>query len=183
MISYELILSSTILIIIFITGTLNYTYLIEWQQAVWFFIPLIPILLIHFIASLAETNRVPFDLPEAESELVAGYFTEYSGMIFVFFFLAEYCSIVLMSTLLAVFFFGGFLSPFYFISNESLINTQSIFLGVKAAFFCFTFVWVRATLPRIRYDQLITFCWVYILPLIFGLLAFVISILVAWNMI
>jgi NADH-ubiquinone oxidoreductase chain 1 len=183
MISYELILSSTVLAVIFIVGSLNFTALIEWQQAVWFIIPLIPLGLLFYISQLAETNRVPFDLPEAESELVAGYFTEYSGMIFVFFFLAEYCSIVLMSALADVFFLGGYLMPFNIslFTNESFINLQSILLGIKTCIFCFLFVWLRATLPRVRFDQLITLCWVYILPIVFGLIVLVIGLIVGFN--
>lgn len=131
--------------------------MIEMQQSVWYILPLLPIFLLFFVSALAETNRTPFDLPEAESELVAGFITEHSGMIFVFFFLAEYCSIVLMSTFTAILFLGGYLLPgghysFY------LINLESIILGLKAVLFMFIFVWIRATLPRIRYDSLIVFC-------------------------
>ena len=106
-----------------------------------------------FISALAETNRTPFDLPEAESELVAGFFTEHSGMIFVFFFLGEYCSIVLMSTLTAILFLGGYSMPELFI-NDTFVNLQSIVLGLKTCLFTFLFVWFRATLPRMRYDGL-----------------------------
>ena len=94
MISYELVLSSAVLAVILLTGSFHYSTIIESQQSVWFLVPLLPLFIIFFISVLAETNRTPFDLPEAESELVAGFFTEHSGMIFVFFFLAEYCSIV-----------------------------------------------------------------------------------------
>lgn len=112
--------------------------------------------MIFFISALAETSRAPFDLPEAESELVAGFFTEHSSVPFVMFFLAEYASLVLMSTLTAVLFFGGYLMPFS--TGSNLIDLQSLVLGLKAAFFCGVFVWVRATLPRLRYDQLMNFC-------------------------
>lgn len=97
MISYELIYSAAVLSVLLLCGTFNITEIIEMQQSVWYVLPLLPIFLLFFVAALAETNRTPFDLPEAESELVAGFMTEHSGMIFVFFFLAEYCSIVLMS--------------------------------------------------------------------------------------
>lgn len=106
---------------------------------------------------LAETNRHPFDLPEAESELVAGFFTEHSAMPFVLFFLAEYCSIVLISALGATLFFGGFgLSEV--VVNSTPISLATVVLGLKTCVACFGFVWFRATLPRIRFDQLINFC-------------------------
>lgn len=98
MISYELIFTSAILTVILLTGSFNFTVIIEDQQSIWFIVPLLPLFLIFFLSALAETNRTPFDLPEAESELVAGFFTEHSSVPFVFFFLAEYSSIVLMST-------------------------------------------------------------------------------------
>ena len=107
MISYELILSSAILIIILLSGSLNITRIIESQQAIWFIVPLLPVFIFYFIAILAETSRTPFDLQEAESELVAGFFTEHSSVPFVFFFLGEYCSIVIMSSLSAILFTGG----------------------------------------------------------------------------
>ena len=136
--------------------------------------------LFYFISILAETNRTPFDLPEAESELVAGFFTEHSSIIFVFFFLAEYGSIVLMSTLTAILFFGGYQMTEWFI-NDSFINIQSIVLGLKTCLFCFMFVWVRATLPRLRYDQLMMFCWMNLLPIAIALTILVPSILIAFD--
>jgi len=180
MISYELILSSAILTIIILTGTFNITTIIEDQQAVWFVIPLLPLAMIFFVSALAETNRTPFDLPEAESELVAGFFTEHSSIIFVFFFLAEYCSIVLMSTLTAILFFGGYLMP-ELVVNDTFINLQSIVLALKTCLFCFTFVWFRATLPRLRFDQLISLCWTGFLPVVIALIILVPSILVAFD--
>lgn len=139
MISYELIFSSAVLAVILLTGTFNFIKIIEMQQSVWFVVPLLPLFIVFFISALAETNRTPFDLPEAESELVAGFFTEHSGMIFVFFFLGEYCSIVLMSTFTAILFLGGYMVPEVFV-NESFINLQSIVLGLKTCLFCFLFV-------------------------------------------
>jgi NADH-ubiquinone oxidoreductase chain 1 len=180
MISYELILSSAILTVILLTGSFNIITIIENQESVWFVVPLLPMFIIFFISALAETNRTPFDLPEAESELVAGFFTEHSGMIFVFFFLGEYCSIVLMSTLTAILFFGGYNMPELFV-NDTFINLQSIVLGLKTCMFCFLFVWFRATLPRLRYDQLMVFCWTGMLPLAIGLIVLVPSILVAFD--
>nr|YP_009710630.1 NADH dehydrogenase subunit 1 [Amanita brunnescens]QFZ98579.1 NADH dehydrogenase subunit 1 [Amanita brunnescens] len=180
MISYELILSSAILIIILLTGSLNFTTIIETQQAIWFIIPLLPVFIFYFIAILAETSRTPFDLQEAESELVAGFFTEHSSVPFVFFFLGEYSSIVLFSCITAILFLGGYNMPELFV-NDSIINLQSIFLGLKTCIFCFFFVWFRATLPRLRYDQLIELCWLNLLPVAVAFIILVPSILVAFD--
>ena len=180
MISYELILSSAILIIILLTGSLNFTSIIESQEAIWFIVPLLPVFIFYFISILAETSRTPFDLQEAESELVAGFFTEHSSIIFVFFFLAEYSSIVLFSTITAILFLGGYNMPELFV-NDSFINLQSIILGLKTCIFCFMFVWFRATLPRLRYDQLIEFCWLNLLPVAVAFIILVPSILVAFD--
>ena len=180
MISYELILSSAILIIIILTGSFNFTTIIEKQQAIWYIIPLLPVFIFYFISILAETSRTPFDLQEAESELVAGFFTEHSSVPFVFFFLGEYSSIVLFSCITAMFFLGGYNMPELFV-NDSLINLQSIFLGIKTCIFCFLFVWFRATLPRLRYDQLIDLCWLNLLPVAVAFIILVPSILVAFD--
>ncbi len=180
MISYELILSSAVLIIILLTGSFNFTTIIEQQQAIWFIVPLLPIFIIYFIAILAETSRTPFDLQEAESELVAGFFTEHSSVPFVFFFLAEYSSIVLFSCITAIFFLGGYNMPELFV-NDSFINLQSIILGLKTCIFCFMFVWFRATLPRMRYDALIELCWLNLLPIAVAFIILVPSILVAFD--
>lgn len=180
MISYELILSSAILIIILLTGSLNFTTIIESQQCIWFIIPLLPVFIFYFISILAETSRTPFDLQEAESELVAGFFTEHSSVPFVFFFLGEYSSIVLFSCLTAIFFLGGYNLPEVFL-NESFINLQAIVLGLKTCIFCFFFVWFRATLPRLRYDQLISLCWLNLLPVAVAFIILVPSILVAFD--
>ena len=180
MISYELILSSAVLAVILLTGTFHFTSIIESQQSVWFLIPLLPLFIIFFISVLAETNRTPFDLPEAESELVAGFFTEHSGMIFVFFFLAEYCSIVLMSALTAILFMGGYIMP-EVIVNDTFINIQSIVLALKTCIFCFIFVWFRATLPRMRFDQLMRAMWEGFLPMTIALVILVPSILMAFD--
>lgn len=180
MISYELILSSAVIIVIMLTGSFNFSTIIESQQSIWFVVPLFPVFIFFFISILAETSRTPFDLQEAESELVAGFFTEHSSIIFVFFFLAEYCSIVLMSTLTAILFFGGYNLPELFV-NDSFINLQSVILGLKTCLFCFCFVWFRATLPRLRYDQLMVFCWTQLLPIAVALIILVPSILVAFD--
>ena len=174
MISYELVLSSAILIIILLTGTLNLTSIIEFQKGVWLIVPLLPVFIFFFLSILAETSRTPFDLQEAESELVGGFFTEHSSVPFVFFFLSEYSSIVLFSCLTAILFLGGYNLPYcasfifemlsYSTVNDFIINIPSIVLGIKTCIFCFFFVWFRATLPRLRYDQLMELCWLYVLP-------------------
>ena len=181
MISYELILSSAILIIILLTGSFNFTTITETQHSIWFVIPLLPVFIIYFISILAETSRTPFDLQEAESELVAGFFTEHSSIIFVFFFLAEYSSIVLFSCITAILFFGGFNVPYLLSLNDLFIHLQPLVLGLKTCIFCFMFVWFRATLPRLRYDQLIEFCWLNLLPVIVAIIILVPSILVAFD--
>jgi NADH-ubiquinone oxidoreductase chain 1 len=180
MISYELVLSAAVIIVILLTGSFNFSVIIEQQQAIWFVVPLLPVFILFFISILAETSRTPFDLQEAESELVAGFFTEHSSIIFVFFFLAEYCSIVLMSTLTAILFFGGYNFP-ELIVNDTILNLQSIILGLKTCLFCFFFVWFRATLPRLRYDQLMLFCWTGMLPIIIAFTVLVPSILVGLD--
>ena len=182
MISYELILSSAILIIIFLTGSFNFTTIIEIQQAIWFIIPLSPIYIFYFISVLAETSRTPFDLQEAESELVSGFMTEHSSVPFVFFFLGEYSSIVLFSSITSVLFFGGYNMPEIFV-NGSIFNIQAIVLGLKTCIHCFLFVWVRATLPRLRYDQLINLCWLGLLPVAVALIILVPSILVSFDIV
>jgi NADH-ubiquinone oxidoreductase chain 1 len=180
MISYELILSSAILIVIILNGSLNYMTIIENQQAIWFIVPLLPVFIFYFIAILAETSRTPFDLNEAESELVAGFFTEHSSVPFVFFFLSEYSSIILFSCITSILFLGGYNMPELFV-NDTLINLQSIVLGLKTCIICFMFVLVRATLPRLRYDQLIDLCWLNLLPVAVAFIILVPSILVAFD--
>jgi NADH-ubiquinone oxidoreductase chain 1 len=180
MISYELILSSAILIIILLTGSFNFTTIIENQQTIWYIIPLFPVFIFYFISILAETSRTPFDLQEAESELVAGFFTEHSSVPFVFFFLAEYTSIVLFSCITSILFLGGYHMPELFI-NDSFINLQSIILGIKTCIFCFMFVWFRATLPRMRYDALIELCWLNLLPVCVAFIILTPSILIAFD--
>jgi len=180
MISYELILSAAIFIIILLTGTLNFTMIIESQQSIWFIIPLLPIFIFYFIAVLAETSRTPFDLQEAESELVSGFMTEYSAVPFVFFFLGEYSSIVLFSCISSILFLGGYNMPELFVNN-TIFNLQSIILGIKTCLFCFLFVWFRATLPRLRWDQLMNLCWLYLLPVAVAFIILIPSILVAFD--
>jgi NADH-ubiquinone oxidoreductase chain 1 len=180
MISYELILSTAVIIIIILTGSFNITNIIENQQSIWYIVPLMPVFIFFFISILAETSRTPFDLQEAESELVAGFFTEHSSIIFVFFFLSEYSSIVLMSSLTAILFFGGY-NFIELFENNTIFNLQSIILGLKTCLFCFLFVWFRATLPRLRYDQLMLFCWTGMLPMAIAFTILIPSILIAFD--
>jgi NADH-ubiquinone oxidoreductase chain 1 len=181
MISYELILSSAILAVVLAAGTFHYARLVEAQEAVWLAVPLLPLFMVFFISALAETNRTPFDLPEAESELVSGAFTEHGSTVFVFFFLAEYSSIILMSALTALFFTGGYGVPELLVNN-TLVDIQSVVFATKTAMFCFLFVWVRATLPRLRYDQLMQACWMAVLPIVIALIVAVPSLLVALEL-
>nr|YP_009186398.1 NADH dehydrogenase subunit 1 [Pneumocystis carinii]ACZ82945.1 NADH dehydrogenase subunit 1 [Pneumocystis carinii]AFR90436.1 NADH dehydrogenase subunit 1 [Pneumocystis carinii] len=203
LISYELVLTSIVFIIVFFSGTLNWTQLVEAQHSIWYCIPLLPLFVMYFIGALAETNRAPFDLPEAESELVAGFMTEYSAAIFVYYFLAEYGNILLISTLSVIFFLGGYLLPFegclqlVGIGLQSITGyrvpilfltssvTEGIFyglsLGIKVSLLIFLFIWVRASFPRIRYDQLILFCWTVFLPLLFAWIFFIAAVLYSFN--
>ena len=184
LISYELILSSIILLVILLTGNLNMITIIESQRIVSFLLPLFPLFIIFFIGSIAETNRPPFDLAEAESELVSGFMTEHSASIFVFFFLAEYASIVLICVLNSILFLGGYLTilpvniiidilnSVFGIDNSILegifinITSSPLNLALKTVFLIFVFIWVRASFPRIRFDQLMSVCWTVLLPIV-----------------
>jgi NADH-ubiquinone oxidoreductase chain 1 len=249
LLSYELVFSSIVLILIVFSGSFSLTHIVECQQAIWNIFPLLPIALAFFIAILAETNRPPFDLSEAESELVAGFMTEHSASVFVFFFLGEYSSLILMSAFMSIFFLGGHHFPdiysivinvFYFFEfvikftlyyvydlsssinpikesyiNEShSINTSVIYnfdnytmtkfgalntvidsigllldkiqgsfiLGFKIIIVVFFFIWVRASFPRLRYDQLMSLCWKELLPLVFAYIIFTICIFYTFDM-
>jgi NADH-ubiquinone oxidoreductase chain 1 len=256
LISYELILSSALLLIVLATGTLNLSVIIEMQKIIWFAVPLLPLFAIFFIASVAETNRAPFDLAEAESELVSGFMTEHSASVFVFFFLAEYASIILMCILITIVLLGGYdifsflylitkifnffiviilfvftiislvvqytFSIFAFIIklisfdtiNLHILKTLNFYndlifefivedfsyiinsiyssfsfniftlsliyifiMGLKSCALIFTFIWVRASYPRIRFDQLMSYCWTVLLPIIIAIIIFIPCIL------
>jgi len=135
------------------------------------------------IAIIAETNRAPFDLPEAESELVAGFFTEHSSVPFVMFFLGEYAAIILMSTLYSILFLGGYLLPYFGEVNIGFLSLSSLSLGLKMCLIVFLFIWIRASFPRLRYDQLMSLCWTGLLPVVLGFIILVPCILVAFEMI
>ena len=213
LISYELVLSSAILLIVMITNSLNLNVTVQFQKIVWLMLPLLPILLIFFIGSVAETNRAPFDLAEAESELVSGFMTEHAAVIFVFFFLAEYASILLMCILTSIFFMGGYLVSYdviYFfdklnfiwgyifdadliswydnIKLQALLKNpfmngllSGLILGLKSSMLVFVFIWVRASFPRIRFDQLMSFCWMVLLPLLFAFIILIPCVLFQFN--
>ena len=210
LISYELILSSAILLVVVLTGSLNLTVIIEAQRAVWFILPLFPVFLIFFIGSVAETNRAPFDLAEAESELVSGFMTEHAAVIFVFFFLAEYASIVLICILTSILFLGGYLFDFMpwslvhvieyidfdfyliiintdsevFYSNTLIVELlYTLSLGLKTSIMIFVFIWARASFPRVRFDQLMSFCWTILLPIVIALIILVPCILYGFEII
>jgi NADH-ubiquinone oxidoreductase chain 1 len=242
LISYELIISSAILLVALLSGSFNLTVIIESQKPIWFIVPLFPIFIIFFIASVAETNRAPFDLAEAESELVSGFMTEHSAVIFVFFFLAEYASIILMCILLSIVFLGGYntidvsdyiyyiisivlyipqlilivceyyiyfiinqkydwlylvnnyiyimpkeelFSDWYYYSNIPLFNSLlgSFTLAIKSCILIFAFIWVRASYPRIRFDELMTYCWTVLLPILIGFIIFIPCILYSFDII
>ena len=163
MVSYEVSIGFVIITVLLCVGSLNLTKIVEAQQTVWFAIPLLPMFIIFFISALAETNRLPFDLPEDESTLVAGFFTEYSSASFVLFFLAEYASMILMSAMTVILFLGGWL-PLFDIFPLNIIPGV-IWFTVKIMFVLFLFIWVRGTFPRYRYDQLMRLGWKVFLPL------------------
>jgi NADH-ubiquinone oxidoreductase chain 1 len=244
LISYELILSSAILSVVFLTSSLNLTVNIEYQKIIWFIIPLAPIFIIFFIGAIAETNRAPFDLAEAESELVSGFMTEHSAVIFVFFFLAEYASIVFICILISILFLGGYIinimpivyilylidivtilisNMIYYIitfvvqDHSSFIDTDnlyfninnlnfnmfientfsnweytyeysillnllpSIIIAIKSCIMIFIFIWARASFPRIRFDQLMSFCWTVLLPLVVAFILLIPCILYSFE--
>jgi NADH-ubiquinone oxidoreductase chain 1 len=239
LISYELILSSAVLLAALLSGGFNLTTIVESQKGILFLFPLLPIFIIFFIASVAETNRAPFDLAEAESELVSGFMTEHSAVVFVFFFLAEYASIILMCILLSIVFIGGYdfsgllnISYYLFIfiiylfkfvivtiedifftliynepnwinsilnitviSKENFINkfifiyedhiifniACSLALAIKSCILIFSFIWVRASYPRIRFDELMTYCWTILLPILIGFIIFIPCLMYGFN--
>ena len=180
-ISYELNVGLAIVGVILLSGSLSLVKITEAQAGGfwnWYVLampfPQIFAFVVYVISAVAETNRVPFDLPEAESELVAGFFTEYSGMRFAFFFIAEYANMILVSCVAAALFLGGWNAPYpgtilEYIGLERIAWMESVvWFAVKVYFFLFLFFWLRATLPRLRYDQLMRFGWKVMLPIALG---------------
>jgi len=174
MISYEISVSLCVLPVVLCSNSLNLTDIIYLQKNTWYVFPLLPIMVIFFISMLAETNRAPFDLPEAEAELVAGFFVEYSAITFAMFFLGEYSNMLLMSSLIVIFFFGGWWPIFgvQFFPFE-------FWFAFKVCIIAFFYIIVRAAYPRFRYDQLMSMCWKTFLPFSFSYLLFIASILLA----
>jgi NADH-quinone oxidoreductase subunit H len=159
MVSYEVSMGFVIVTVMLCVGSLNLTDVVMAQRHVWFCLPLFPMFIIFFISTLAETNRSPFDLPEGESEIVAGFFVEYSSLSFGLFFLGEYANMILMSALTTILFLGGWLGPF-----GLLPQIGPLWFILKILFCLFGFLWIRATFPRYRYDQLMRLGWKVFLP-------------------
>ena len=179
MVSYEVSIGLIIITVLICVGSCNFSEIVLAQKQIWFGIPLFPLLIMFFISCLAETNRAPFDLPEAEAELVAGYNVEYSAMGFALFFLGEYANMILMSSLCTILFLGGWL-PIVDIWPLNWIP-GTIWFSTKVLFFLFTYIWVRAAFPRLRYDQLMLFGWKMLLPFALCWVVFVSGILVAFD--
>ncbi|AMP90722.1 NADH-quinone oxidoreductase subunit NuoH [Legionella pneumophila] len=169
-VSYEIAMGFALVGVLLAAGSMNLTDIVNSQKGGmlhWWFIPLLPLFLVFWIAGIAETNRAPFDLAEGESEIVAGFHVEYSGIGFALFFLSEYASMILISTVLAILFMGGWLSPFEgitFLDQIFFVVPGFVWLLLKISFFLFVYLWVRATFPRYRYDQLMRLGWKVLIP-------------------
>ena len=179
MVSYEVSIGFIIISVIGCAGSFNLSDIVLAQSKMWFFIPLFPMFIMFFISALAETNRHPFDLPEAEAELVSGYNVEYSAMGFALFFLGEYANMLLMSSMITILFLGGWLPPFEIFPFNKIPN--SLWFSLKLCIFIVAFIWARAALPRYRYDQLMNLGWKSFLPLSLGWLFFIASFLISFN--
>ncbi|MGH7040100.1 MAG: NADH-quinone oxidoreductase subunit NuoH [Stellaceae bacterium] len=162
MVSYEVAIGFVLVTVLLCVGSLNLSEIVRAQRTVWFAAPLLPMFIIFFISGLAETNRSPFDLPEGETEIVAGYFVEYSAMAFALFYLGEYGNMILISAMTSILFLGGWLPPFQVVPFTWIPG--AVWFAFKIAFVLFCFLWVRATFPRFRYDQLMRLGWKVFLP-------------------
>ncbi len=162
MVSYEVSIGFVLVTVLLCAGSLNLSDIVLAQRHIWFVVPLLPMAVVFFISGLAETNRAPFDLPEGESEIVAGYFVEYSAMTFALFYLGEYGNMILVSGMTTILFLGGWLAPFG-VAPFTWVPAPIWFL-LKTAFMMFCILWVRATFPRFRYDQLMRLGWKVFLP-------------------
>ena len=169
-VAYEIAMGFALVGVVMAAGTLNLGRIVEAQAGgplSWYWLWLFPLFVVYFISGVAETNRAPFDVAEGESEIVAGFHVEYSGIAFALFFLTEYANMILIAALTATFFFGGWLSPFegYPLVGDTFLGQPSLFwLVAKIAFFLFCFLWFRATFPRYRYDQIMRLGWKVFIP-------------------
>jgi NADH-quinone oxidoreductase subunit H len=206
MISYEVPLGLSIIGVLMLAGTASMVGIVQAQQRIgtWFFLPQIVGLLLYFVSGVAETNRAPFDLPEAENELVAGFHTEYSGMRFALFFLAEYANMIVVGCIVTTLFFGGWLPitfglgwvsesipaylanplghwPFGFQGAFWLFLTGLFWFSLKVFFVLFAYLWIRATYPRYRYDQLMRIGWKWLIPVAIANLMVTALVVVLWK--
>ncbi|MBI1986580.1 MAG: NADH-quinone oxidoreductase subunit NuoH [Rhodospirillales bacterium] len=179
MVSYEVSMGFIIITVLLCSGSLNLSAIVKAQKEVWYVVPLLPMAVIFFVSTLAETNRHPFDLPEAESELVAGYNVEYSSMTFALFFLGEYANMILMSGMTTVLFLGGWLPPMDVVPFTWVPGP--VWFALKVAAVLFVFLWVRATFPRYRYDQLMRLGWKVFLPISLAAVVIVGGAVVAFD--
>ncbi len=169
-VAYEIAMGFALVGVLMAGGSLNLGDIVAAQSggvSNWFLVPLFPLFLVYWISGVAETNRAPFDVAEGESEIVAGFHVEYSGVAFALFFLAEYANMVLISALTSIFFFGGWASPFEgwtFLGDSFLREGSFVWLFAKICFFMYTFFWLRATFPRYRYDQIMRLGWKVFIP-------------------
>ncbi len=168
-VAYEIAMGFTLVGVLMSAGSLNLSEIVLAQQGSllhWYWLPLFPLFIVYFISAVAETNRAPFDVAEGESEIVAGFHVEYSGMLFAVFFLAEYANMILVSALAALMFLGGWLSPFQGTFLEPLFAfiPGMVWFVLKTGFFLFLFLWFRATFPRYRYDQIMRLGWKVFIP-------------------
>ena len=180
MVSYEVSMGFIIITVLLCVGSLNLSDIVMAQKNIWFVVPLFPMAVIFFVSTLAETNRHPFDLPEAEAELVAGYNVEYSAMTFALFFLGEYANMILMAGMTSVLFLGGWLPPIDVLPFNWVPGP--VWFALKIAFCLFIFIWVRATFPRYRYDQLMRLGWKVFLPISLAGVAIVAGTLMAFDL-
>jgi NADH-quinone oxidoreductase subunit H len=179
MVSYEVSIGFVIICVLLCVGSLNLSEVVRAQEKIWFVIPLFPMFVVFFISGLAETNRAPFDIPEGESEIVAGFFVEYSAMSFALFFLGEYANMILMSAMTTTLFLGGWLSPLPF--EPFTFVPGVVWFVLKVCLCLFVFLWVRATFPRFRYDQLMRIGWKVFLPLSLAYVVLTAGVLLAFG--
>lgn len=180
MVSYEVSIGFVLISVLLCAGSLNLTEIVMAQQNLWYIVPLFPMFVVFIISILAETNRAPFDLPEAEAELVSGYNVEYASMTFALFFLGEYANMILMSAITTLLFLGGWLAPFSWYMWDWVPGP--IWFALKVSFILFIFLWVRATFPRYRYDQLMRLGWKVLLPFTLFWVVLTAGVLVAFDL-